>query len=109
MNEPLDRQEPLASPLKIKLPLGKVVLINVSVMLVYIVYFWSEKDEYEPYPILIYEILTLLSLAVQVSLNLLAGLILVFNPRQKHIGKALLLGGVITAITGLVIGMSLTD
>ncbi len=103
MNEPLDQLEPIVRPPKPKMPLGKVILINLSIMFVYMVFFWFEKDEFEPYPMPIAAMLVLLLLTVQVSLNLIAGLILVFNSRQKHIGKALLLGGVITAIIFLVI------
>lgn len=98
MLEPFDQLEPAPAP-KSPVPLGKVVLINFGIMLAYMALIgltMTEGSEAE----LGLLIGNAFLLAAQVGINLLAGLILVFSEQRKHIGSALLIGGLITAVIG---------
>ena len=98
MLEPFDQLEPAPAP-KPKMPLGKVVLINFSIMLAYMALIsltMNEGSEAE----LGLLIGNAFLLTAQVGINLLAGLILVFSEQRRHIGSALLIGGLLTAVIG---------
>lgn len=99
MLEPFDQLEPPPTPPKPKMPLGKVVLVNFGIMLAYMLLF-SLLDHGGPEAGLAALIGNAFTLVLQVGINLLAGLILVFSEQRKHVGSALLIGGLITAAIG---------
>jgi len=99
MLEPFDQLEPPPTPPNPKMPLGKVVLINFGIMLAYMLLF-SLLDHGGPEAGLGALIGNAFALVLQVGINLLAGLILVFSEQRKHVGSALLIGGLITAVIG---------
>ena len=100
MLEPFDQLEPPPNPPKPEKPLGKVVLINFGIMLTYMVLIGLTTTEGSSDRELGLLIGNAFMLVVQVGINLLAGLILMFNEQRRHIGSALLIGGLLTAVIG---------
>ena len=99
MLEPFDQLEPPPNLPKPKMPLGKVVLINFGIMLAWMILVHLTVTE-TPANMYAKFAADALLLSGQVGLNLLAGLILVFSERNKHIGGALLISAFITAVIG---------
>ncbi len=100
MDEPFDQIDPLPDQPKSKKPLGIVVFANFCIMLSYTMFFWVSEDIRNPYAGLEDLVMNALYLAGQVVLNLLIGFALTFDLKYKHIGSAMLIGGVITALIG---------
>jgi hypothetical protein len=101
-NEPFDQLEPLSTPPKPKMPLGKVVLINFGIMIAYMLLTsltmgGSGGGGEAGLGVVIADAFLILA---QVGINMLVGMILVFSAEKKHVGSALLIGGVITAVIG---------
>lgn len=100
MHEPLDQPTPSEAPASVTL--GKVVLINAGIMLVYLVlttviFFTSTQAEAA---IGVYcDIYLIIS---QVALNLLLGIIFFFTGRRR-LGRTLFFAGLLTAATGYVV------
>ncbi len=100
MNTPSDQLEPFVAPPKPKMLLGKVVMLNFAIMLTYMMFFWNSEYTIDPYSDLEDLIMCAVFLAAQVGLNMLIGFVLLFNPKYRHLGSAMLIGGVIIALIG---------
>ena len=87
---PLDPQPPM--------PLGKVVLINFGIMLVYMT-LSGLIDQGGSEAGLAGLIFDAFLLVLQVGINVIGGAILLFTTR-KHIGRAMLLSGLLVGIIG---------
>ena len=99
-NEPFDQLEPLSTPPKPKMPLGKVVLINFGIMIAYMLLTSLSMGSGGSEAGLGVVVADAFLILAQVGINMLLGMILVFSAEKKHIGSALLIGGVITAVIG---------
>ncbi|HPI08251.1 MAG TPA: hypothetical protein PLM41_17785 [Saprospiraceae bacterium] len=97
--DPLDQPEPSPGSPQPN-PLGKVTLINFGIMLAYMAFtgiaFRNDSGGEAGLASLIFDA-TLLTL--QVGANIVIGVILLFTD-QKHIGKAMLISGLLMAIIG---------
>lgn len=86
-DDPLDLPNaPLNPP---PAPFGKIAMINFAVLLAYIALTDSDK----------YLALHAFGIVIQVFLNMLIGIILLFTT-QKHIGRAMLLSGLLVLVVG---------
>jgi hypothetical protein len=97
-NEPFDQldQQPNPQP---KMPLGKAVLFNFLFMLAYMAIAVVSTPQGHDASLSLMALNAFLVVA-QVGLNLLLGLILLFSPKQKHLGSALLISGLIMGAIG---------
>ena len=95
--DPLDQPDlpPLDPP---PMPLGKVVLLNFGIMLVYMT-LSSLVDQGGSEAGLAGLIFDAFLLVLQVGINVIGGAILLFTTR-KHIGRAMLLSGLLVGIIG---------
>jgi len=94
MNEPLDQ---LTAPLhpRPKMPLGKVVLVNFGIMLFYLTVTGIGKGhDYGPI------LLDAMALVAQTGINLVVGLFLLFSKENRHIGRAMMLAGLLVGVIG---------
>ncbi|MDX1910617.1 MAG: hypothetical protein SFV22_03980 [Saprospiraceae bacterium] len=98
-NEPFDQLDPVPTPPKPKMPLGKVVIINFGIMISYMMLTsLSMGSGHEAgLGVLVADAFLIIA---QVGLNMLIGLILVFTEDKKHLGSALLIGGLIMGAIG---------
>ncbi len=96
--DPLDQPDlpPLDPPPP--MPLGKVVLLNFGIMLVYMT-LSSLVDQGGSEAGLAGLIFDAFLLVLQVGINVIGGAILLFTTR-KHIGRAMLLSGLLVGIIG---------
>jgi hypothetical protein len=97
--DPLDQPEqPPRSPQPN--PLGKVTLINFGIMLAYMaltgITFQNDSGSEAGLASLIFDAMLL---TLQVGVNIVVGVFLLFT-ENKHIGKAMLISGVLMAIIG---------
>lgn len=99
MLDPFDQLAP-PPPAKPKIPLTKVVLYNFGIMLAYLLLLNLFAGSDGPEGNLGVMIGMSFLLLVQVGINLLAGLILLFRRDKRPLGSALLLGGLLTAVIG---------
>ena len=100
MEEPFDQLEPPPASPKPKMLLGKVVLINFGIMLAYMAFIGLVINREGPDAGLGVGIGYAVLLALQVGLNLFAGMVWLFSKKLRHVGKAMLIGGLITAAIG---------
>lgn len=93
-DEPLDQFNPPSDP-KPKMPLGKVALINFGIMLLYMTISGIGKgNDYGPL------IIDALAVLAQTAINIFGGVGLLFFPERRHIGKAMLLAGLLVGVIG---------
>jgi hypothetical protein len=83
-----------------KTPLGKVILINFGIMLIYTAFLWTALDERDPYAKMEASILNAVWVAVHVGANWLLGFILANTTAYKHLATALFIAGAIIAAIG---------
>lgn len=93
MNEPLDQPEAPFKPHP-KMPLGKVVLINFGIMLLYLATTGIGKHDYGPI------LLDAMAIVTQTGINLVVGLFLLFSKENRHIGRAMMLVGLLVGVIG---------
>lgn len=90
-NEPLDHPDAPLPPI----PFGKVMLINIGIMLFYLTVTGMGKGhDYGPL------MLDAMGVVGQTCVNLVVGVGLLFVPKQKHLGKAMLLAGLLIGVIG---------
>ncbi len=98
--EPLDGPDQLPPDPNPPAPIGKAVLINFGIMLVYMlltsIISVNDSGSEAGLASLIFDAGLL---TVQVGANIVIGAILLFT-HNKHIGKAMLLSGLLTAVIG---------
>ena len=99
MYEPFDQLDPLPTPPKPKMPLGKVVLINFGIMVAYMMLTSLAMGSGSEAGLGVLALNAFLILA-QIGINMLAGIVLLFTEGRKHIGSALLIGGLIMGVVG---------
>ena len=93
-DEPLDQFSAPSHP-QPRMPLGKVVLINFGIMLLYMMATGIGKGhDYGPI------ILDAMGIVIQTAVNIFGGLGLLFSQERKHIGKAMLLAGLLVGVIG---------
>lgn len=93
-DEPLDQFSKPSHP-QPRMPLGKVVLINFGIMLLYMMGTGIGKgQDYGPI------ILDAMGIVIQTAVNIFGGLGLLFSQERKHIGKAMLLAGLLVGVIG---------
>ncbi len=93
-NEPLDQPSAPFNP-QPKMPLGKVVLINFGIMLLYLVVTGIPNGhDYGPLA------LDAMAIVLQTAVNLLGGLGLLFSDDKKHVGRAMMLAGLLVGVIG---------
>ncbi|MCA0235125.1 MAG: hypothetical protein LCH81_01940 [Bacteroidetes bacterium] len=98
--EPLDQPEQRPPDPNPPAPIGKAVMINFGIMLAYMVltglaYIGDRGSEAGLGSLIMDAVL----LTVQVGANILIGALLLFS-NNKHIGKAMLLSGLLLAVIG---------
>ncbi|GAB4497670.1 MAG: hypothetical protein OHK0019_31720 [Saprospiraceae bacterium] len=94
MNEPLDQPAAPLNP-QPKMPLGKVVLINFGIMLLYLTLTGIGKGhDYGPI------LLDAMAIVAQTGVNLIVGLFLFFSKENMHIGRAMMLAGLLVGVIG---------
>jgi len=96
--DPLDQPDlPPADP-QPPMPLGKVVLINFGIMLAYMALsgLMYQGESEAGLASLVFDAFLLV---LQVGINVIGGAILLFTTR-KHIGRAMLLSGLLVGIIG---------
>jgi len=91
---PLDQFNTPSDP-QPKMPLGKVVLINFGIMLLYMTITGIGKGE--DFGPLIFDAMAIVA---QTAVNLLGGLGLLFSEDRRHVGKAMLLAGLLVGVIG---------
>ena len=97
MDAPLDQlSSPSSGTLQPKMPLGKVVLINFGIMLLYLVVTGiPQGQDFGP---LLFDAMAIVA---QTAGNLFGGLgLLLFSQEKRHIGRAMLLAGLLIGIVG---------
>ncbi len=96
--DPLDQPHlPPADP-QPPMPLGKVVLINFGIMIAYMT-LTALANTTQAEAGMASLILDAMLLVLQVTINVIGGVILLFTS-QKHVGRAMLLSGLLVAIIG---------
>lgn len=98
--EPIDQPyNSPSAPQRPKMPLGKVVLINFSIMVTCMLLAGIDMGiGYDVgMNVLVFDAFLVLA---QVGINMLIGLILVFTKRHKQLGGAMLIAGVIMGVIG---------
>ncbi len=94
LNEPLDQPENPFKPHP-KMPFGKVVLINFGIMLFYLTVTGIGKGhDYGPI------LLDAMAIVAQTGINLVVGLFLLFSKENRHIGRAMMLAGLLVGVIG---------
>ena len=94
MNEPLDQPARSADP-QPKMPFGKVMLINLGIMLVYMTLSGvGTGHDFGPL------IIDAFGIVFQVGINVLGGVGLLFSDDRRHVGKAMLLSGLLVGLIG---------
>jgi hypothetical protein len=96
--DPLDQPENTPIEPTPPMPLGKVALINFGIMFVYML-LTATIDHSGSEAGLAGLIMDAMLLTFQVAINILGGVILLFTS-QKHIGRAMLLSGLLVGIIG---------
>lgn len=96
MEEPLDDTTPKPPPPPVALPLGKTLLINMGIMLLYMLLSGFGKGEAAMGNLII----DAFGLVTQVSANILIGLIFLFIPEKRQVGAAMLISGFVIGILG---------
>ncbi len=94
MYEPLDQSPDPFRP-KPKMPLGKVMLTNIGIMFFYLAV--SGVGKGHDYGSIL---LDAMGVVGQTCVNLVVGIGLLFVPAQRHLGKAMLLAGLLMGVIG---------
>lgn len=94
MDQPLDQFSAPADP-RPPMPFGKVMLINLGIMLVYMTLSGvGTGHDYGPL------IIDAFGIVFQVIINVLGGVGLLFSEQRRHVGKAMLLSGLLVGLIG---------
>ena len=94
LNEPLDQPTAPLNP-RPKMPLGKVALINFGIMLLYLTA--TGTSDGQNYTSILLDVIFIL---LQIAANFIVGLVLLFSDRNKHIGRAMMLAGLLVGVIG---------
>ncbi len=94
LKEPLDQFSAPSDP-QPKMPLGKEVLINFGIMLFYLIATGMSKGhDYGPL------IMDAMAIVIQTAVNIFGGLGLIFSQDRKHVGRAMMLAGLLVGVIG---------
>ena len=97
--EPFDQLGPRSSPPRSSMPLGKTVLFNFGLMVIYMLLTSLTMDSGPEAGMGVLAMDAFLILA-QVGLNMFIGLILLYTENHKQLGGAMLISGVIMGVVG---------